>query len=245
MPRTNPQSRSVGNLGDILKHAALFELASLLAELHAPVRYIETHTYLLDAPPADLGRWRREVDGLVSKNPANAGYVALEAAALARTGRYRCSAGLVMDVLRDRRVFATLGEADAKTRAELREQTALQQLANVVIVDDATAALRDGTSPHADSVLVHVDPFALSPELWARLAPGLDATCESAAAAVLVAYRYTRSGRSPWPAAPAATLGPVAQIRGGPHEVAVYASAGVADRVREICAALGWVSEPL
>jgi len=62
--------------------------------------------------------------------------------------------------------------------------------------------------------------------------------------AVVVVYRYTRSGRSAWPDAPEGTVGPVAQIRGGPHEIAAYASRGVAAAVRDVCAGLGWHPEP-
>ena len=73
--------------------------------------------------------------------PLDAGYAARERDALARTGRYRCSSGLVLDALGDRRGATTLGEADAATRAELREQIAHEQLADVLVVDDAVAAL--------------------------------------------------------------------------------------------------------
>jgi hypothetical protein len=92
---------------------------------------------------------------------------------------------------------------------------------------------------------VHVDPFSLTPDRWARLAPALDAACAGAADAVIVVYRYTRSARSAWPTAPEGTLGPVTQIRGGPHEIAAYASPGAADEVRDVCDALGWERELL
>ena len=123
-PLTNRQSRSVGNLGDILKHAALVELASLLASRGAPVSHVDTHTFLLHAPAADRARWTREVDDLAARHPAYARYAALERAFFERTTHYRCSSGLVLDVLSDRRHCAVLGEANARTRAELAEQIA-------------------------------------------------------------------------------------------------------------------------
>lgn len=234
----NRQSRSVGNLGDILKHAALFQLASALAK-KGPVRYVDTHTYLLHAPLADAERWHREVDDLLATRPAYAGYAAHECASLTRTARYRCSSGLVVDVLGDRRAAAILGEANGATRAELREQIVEEGHASVVVVDEAATALRDASIVSGGTVLVHVDPFALTPLLWASLAPGLDGVCARAADAAIVVYRYTRSGPSPWPAAPSGTR-LVAETRGGPHEVAVYASRGFTDAARDVCEALGW-----
>lgn len=234
----NRQSRSVGNLGDILKHAALTELAYVLAE-RGPVSFVETHTFLLHSPIADLERWGREVDALVAKHRAYARYAALERASLARSEHYRCSSGLVLDVLGDRRDTASLAEADATTRAQLREQLGAEAHPNVILSADATLALCDAR-PEIAALLIHVDPFALSPDLWASLAPKLDALCERSSRVAVVVYRYTRSAPSPWPTAPRSTLGPVAHIRGGPHELAVYASLEVEDAVREVCASLGW-----
>lgn len=243
--RVNPQSRNVGNLGDIIKHAALVELASLLARGGSMVRHVETHTFLLDAPPADAARWAREVDALSGSHPAYARYAGLERAHMARTAtageaRYRCSSGLVLDALGDRCRSATLAEADPATRAQLREQIVGEQLAHALVVDESLEALRDRRAPAGDALLVHVDPFALSPALWDRLAPSLDALCAGAAAAVVLVYRYTRQAGSPWPSAPQGTVGPVADLHRNPHEVAAYASPAVADAAREACAELGW-----
>ncbi len=238
--RENRQSRSVGNLGDILKHAALFELASVLARSRSTVRWVETNTFLLHAPLADAERWKREVDQLASAHPAYAGYAAFQRDALARTAHYRCSSGLVIDVLGERRVSATLGEADGLTRDALREQIREERLANVVVADDDVAAVRAASVAPGGCLLVHVDPFALPPDRWAGLAPGLDTLCSGAAEAVIVVYRYTRSAPTAWPSAPRGTRGPVAQVRGSPHEIAAYASPGIADAVRNVCGSLGW-----
>ena len=237
---TNRQLRSVGNLGDILKHAALVELAAMLRHTPATVTTLDTHAFLLHAPLADGERWNREVDELVSRHPAYARYAALEREALARTQRYRCSSGLVTDQLGDGRFATTLGEIDGETRAELREQVAEEGLANVVVADDAMAALRDAATRSASSLLVHVDPFSLSPALWSSLAPGLASVCAQSLEAVIVVYRYTRNAPSAWPDAPGSMLGPIAQIRGGPHEIAAYASARITEEVRAVCEALGW-----
>jgi len=231
---TNRQSRSVGNLGDVLKHAVLVALAEKLA----PTHYVDTHTFLLQAPKAELAQWNAEVARVVSAHPVYGRYAAMERASLSRTGEYRCSSGLMVDVLGDRATLV-LGEANAVTRAELKEQVRGEQHPNIHVVEDAIAALRH---PRADAggLLVHIDPFALSAELWSSLAPGLDTLCESASDVALVVYRYTRSAPSAWPIAPRGTNGPVAQTRGGPHELAVYASVARVEAVQEVCASLGW-----
>lgn len=235
MPRVNPQTRNVGNLGDVLKHAALLEIASLLAQRGAAVRYVETHTFLLHAPPADPERWRRDVDALAASRRAYARYAARQEQALAGSGRQRCSSGLVIDALGERRGATTLAEAHAATRAELREQIAHERLSNVVVVDDAAAALEAQRSEEGGALLVHVDPFTLSPELWARLAPALDEVCRRAADVAVVVYRYTRRAGADWPEPPAGTSGPVTAVARNPHEIAIYASAGLVEAVRDVC----------
>jgi len=235
----NRQSRSVGNLGDILKHAALVEIAAMLAA-RGSVRFVDTHAFLLHAAPSDPERWGREIDDLVARHPAYARYAALERQSMARCGHYRCSAGLTLDVLGDRRAGAVLGEADGATRAELREQIAAEDLADVVVVDDAAIVDR-AVAAVAASLLVHVDPFSLSLRDWAAIAPALDAiSARPSEAIVFVVYRYSRNARTPWPAPPRGTSGPVAETRGGPHELAAYASSAITEQVRAVCSALGW-----
>ena len=243
MPRaTNRQLGNVGNLGDILKHAALVELATLLAGTRADVSFVETHTFKLEAPLPDRARWDREVAARVALHPAYERYATLERASLARSGHYRCSSGLVLDALHDRRACAVLGEANAATRAELSAQIAAQRLANVLVVDDAARVDDAAGVPSRGALLVHVDPFTLSAELWSRIAPALSAMSARSAHAAFVLYRYSRNARAPWPEAPAGTSGPLIETRGGPHEVAAYASPGIAEAVRNTCAALGWAS---
>lgn len=238
--RPNRQSRSVGNLGDILKHAALVELAALLASRSALVSHVDTHTFLLHAPAADRARWTREVEDLVARHPAYARYAERERAFLAGSGHYRCSAGLVVDVLGPQRAATTLGEANAQTRAELAAQVASEQLERVWLVDAASAVDRPPGPPREGALLVHVDPFALSLDDWASFAPALDTVAERATESVFVVYRYSRSARSAWPAPPRGTVGPIAETRGGPHELAAYASARLADAVADVCSGLGW-----
>jgi hypothetical protein len=60
----NPQNRNVGNLGDILKHAALVNLAQLhTARNKSKVAYIETHAFKLEATCPNS-----EQSGMINKN---------------------------------------------------------------------------------------------------------------------------------------------------------------------------------
>ncbi|MDB4945847.1 MAG: hypothetical protein JWP97_5381 [Labilithrix sp.] len=58
------QLGNVGNIGDILKHAALVELAAWLTRERTDVSFVDTHTFQLEAPLPDRARWEREVDAL-------------------------------------------------------------------------------------------------------------------------------------------------------------------------------------
>jgi len=239
---TNRQTGNVGNLGDIIKHAALMDLAAALARAHAEVSYVDTHTFLLHAPLADRDRWSREVDALATMHPGYARYAELQRDSLARTSEYRCSAGLVLDVLGEKRVCAVLGEANPATRAELSAQLAAESRTNVYVVNDAARVDEDARVPRSGALLVHVDPFTLSPELWPSIAGALDALVSRSADAAILVYRYSRNASTPWPTAPKGAEGPVAEHRGGPHAFAVYASPAIADAVRHVCNALGWAS---
>ena len=57
----NEQYGNAGNLGDILKHGALVELAVMMsAPGTGPVSYVETNTFILRAPIAN-NNWQEEV----------------------------------------------------------------------------------------------------------------------------------------------------------------------------------------
>jgi 23S rRNA A2030 N6-methylase RlmJ len=250
MARTiNRQLGNVGNLGDIIKHAALVELATLLARGTSAVSFVDTHTFQLHAPLPDRKRWERHMEALSKRHPAYERYAALERTSLARTRQYRCSSGLVLDALGERCACAVLGESNAASRAEISSQLAAEielgaeseenasTHANVHVVDDASAVDRDARVPPGGALLIHVDPFALSTETWSTFAPALHAMAARSTHTAMVVYRYSRGARTAWPEAP---LPAVAETRGGPHEVAAYASEGIADAVRDVCGSLGW-----
>lgn len=237
----NRQTGHVGNLGDIIKHAVLVELGALLTETGSPVSFVDTHTFRLHAPLSRAERFHRELAAHLEQYPAAVRYAEIERAYLGRTGDYRCSSGLMLDVLGEHRVCAVLAEANGRTRAELTEQIAEEGHANVHVVDDASAVHRGAWVPVGGSLLVHVDPFALTPAVYAPIAPAIDTLAARASAAVFVFYSFIRAGRTPWPEPPPGTTF-IGENRGAPHEVAVYASPSVRDRVAVVCDALGFRS---
>jgi hypothetical protein len=182
------------------------------------------------------------VDALAARHPAYERYVTLERSSLGRNGHYRCSSALVLDALGDRRACAVLGEANAASRAVLSAQIAAERIENVLVVEDAARVDDVARVPGGGTLLVHVDPFRLSSDLWSRIAPALSAMSGRSTDAAFVLYRYSRNARAAWPEAPAGTMGPLTEVRGGPHEVAAYASPGIAGAVLDTCAALGWSS---
>lgn len=240
----NRQTGHVGNLGDIIKHAALVELGALLVDTGSPVSFVDTHTFRLHAPLSRAERFHRELAAHVEHYPAAVRYAEIERAYLERTGDYRCSSGLMLDVLGEQRVCAVLAEANGLTRAELKEQIAEEGHANVHVVDDASAVDRGAWVPAGGSLLVHVDPFALTKAVFAPIAPALDAMAARTSAAVFVFYSFIRAGRTDWPEPPHGTTF-IGENRGAPHEVVVYASPSVHDGVALVCDALGFQSKPV
>jgi 23S rRNA A2030 N6-methylase RlmJ len=240
---TNRQLGHVGNTGDILKHAALVELAAMLARDRPDVSFVDTHAFQLHAPQGDEARaqWERDVKERVARHPAYDRYAALERDSLEKISRYRCSSGLMLDALGPARVCAVLAESNAHSRSVIASQLAAEHLENAFVVDDAARVDDAAHVPAGGALLVHVDPFVLTPELWSQIAPALSAMSARSAESAFVLYRYSRNARTPWPAPPARTIGPLMETRDGPHAVVAYASAGLVDAVRDICARLGWI----
>ena len=77
---TNRQLSNVGNLGDIIKHAALVELAQLLLRGQSTVSFVDTHTFQLHAPLPDRKRGEHQMEGLTAQHPAYERYAAIERA---------------------------------------------------------------------------------------------------------------------------------------------------------------------
>lgn len=222
----NTQDRNVGNRGDVAKHIALVALARLLRARNAgPVRHVETHTFRMDAPLP--GPWTP---------PASAeDYAALEAPWIA-AGRYRCSAGLAVDVLGPE-VRLALAEAHGPTRAALAAAIAglpVDALVDALVEDaDALAALPD---PAPMPVLIHVDPFDDPLRYWSTVEHVLARWRAPAHDACVLAFGHDRARPMRWPPAPAGLLA-LGRHDDAPYYLAAWASPALAEPARR---ALAW-----
>lgn len=92
----NVQDINVGNLGDILKHAALMNISELiLGKCGCDTAYIDTHTYKLYARFPYPRKWREDTDNLNRYTQYNQ-YIEAQNKAL-EDDLYRCSSGLIID----------------------------------------------------------------------------------------------------------------------------------------------------
>ena len=228
---TNPQYDNVGNLGDILKHAALVNLldGAMLA-WHADAVYVDTHAFRAFAPLPQPLRWRRELRRL-SDDGTNAYYGVyrgVEEAGLGSDGFYRCSCGIAAES-----IFRFMMEPDdrsyprilASERHVPTRRLLAQQLKGMTVphrlYGDAWELLRTDLPEHAHGALALVDPFTsplrhreLYAETFDRWARGRDL--------VVLLFAHDRQVAAfPWPA----TWGPTglqARIDRAPYHLAVY-----------------------
>ncbi len=231
---SNIQDRNVGNVGDIVKHAALVALAELLRRRDAGlVRHVETHTFRLVAPLPDPAGWRARVATIPS---AAAAYVAREEPWVAQR-LYRCSAGLVADTL-GAPTHLLLAEAHGPTRAALAASLAEEGLTVDALVDDAAALAALPPGPPAP-LLVHVDPFDHPRGYWPVVARLLDAWRRPDQDAVVLAFAYDKRGPVDWPAPPPGLVA-LGRLDTPPYGLAAWASPGFAEDARGVLGALGW-----
>lgn len=232
----NVQDRNVGNRGDVHKHAALVALVELLAARSAgPVRHVETHCFRLDAPLPDPAR----VAGFDAElPPAAAAWRRLEAPWLAR-GRYRCSAGLALDVLGPRARLA-LAEAHGPTRAALAAALSAEEAPLDTLVDDAGAL---PAAPLADPrplpLSIHVDPFDHPVHHWPTVERLLAAWRRPDQDAVVLAFAYDRAGPIRWPGPPRGLVA-LGEWAMAPYGLAAWGTPTLAEEARGRLGALGW-----
>lgn len=228
----NVQDGNVGNLGDVVKHAALVALAERLRARNAGlVRHVETHTFRLVAPLPDVARWRDRTAA-----PAFAAYAAREAPWVDR-GLYRCSAGLVADTL-GAPVRLLLAEAHAPTRALLADALAAEALPVDALVDDAAALATVPPGPPAP-LLVHVDPFDHPRGYWPIVARLLETWRAPAHDAAVLAFAYDKAGPVTWPDPPPGTVA-LGRLDAAPYGLAAWATPAFADDARDALRSLGW-----
>lgn len=247
----NKQLDNVGNLGDILKHGALVRLAKLMSTkaIKAPLLYFDTHAFQLNAPWRNELKWKQAVNQELAQHPYYKDYVRLEADRLDDDEGYRCSAGLVIDVIGDIPHRVYLAEKDDEARRNLQDQVRSEPIRCDGIVDEASK-LADIVPPGGDdfeyektdvAVFALIDPFELEHSEWAELSKIISGfTVEDSYGVIQVFDFDTDADKTQWPEPPENFYGPVATLDRGPYHNAVYATRTMVGQVQEALDLLGW-----
>lgn len=236
----NLQQNNVGNLGDILKHAALDALARLFTiPGTVPVNYLDTHAYLLHARLANP-EWHSETESLQATDAAYRGYVGLETPWVARGG-YLCSAGIVHRSAPH--AYLYLSESDPSTRMVLADQIAEAGIVRVTLLDEAFRWCTAPPSAPRGRLLALVDPFRLTESDWAAALCGLERLHHRGEDGLLEVFTFDSRGTDlDWPAPPEGWLGPIVRLDRAPYHLAVYASGPIRHAARATLGALGFKS---
>lgn len=234
---TNIQYGNVGNLGDILKHAALTQLGSALRDrVGSDVSYVETHAFRLSAPIADPGEWKLESGRLAKSYDGYAPYIRLEQDPVAR-GEYRCSAGLAQDVMAPAATW--LAESDIRTRERLALQVQQEGLSGVTVVEAADHLPNAVRGKQRRGFLMLVDPFEDPTEYWPTVNGIVREVHHKDLAGAIVVFAYRRSALA-WPPPPDGFVGPVATAGQLPFQLAVYATGSFEADSLQVLESLGW-----
>ena len=232
----NEQYGNVGDLGDILKHGALVELAEMMSTPGiGPVTYVETNTFLLQAPIAN-NKWQEEVAVELNSWPGYQRYYEREVREVGE-GNYRCSCGLALDFLPGATLY--LAEADRPTRAVLQEQLAAETVTPACLLFEAQSFAQVEFSGQSGPLLMLVDPFDTPHAYWSAVSNMTSALCGPQEAGVIEVFQYDDQPVD-WPEPPPGFLGPVASIDRTPFRLVVYATVGSVDQAQSILLRLGW-----
>lgn len=240
----NLQFRNVGNLGDILKHAALLNLSKLLkGRSISRLAYIETHAFMLEAPCPNPEKWEQETLAELTNHTDYNNYFNAEKRVLDNLP-YRCSSGLVIDELKKAKLVDSviiLAEKDETTREVLKGQLLREQLTNDTVLEDA---LHLGSLELPDTVgtlLILVDPFILDAELWKGIVAGLNKIAKPGMNVVLELFTFDKKQTVvQWPSPPTGMVGPVSVMHRQPYHLAVYATDNLKQDICQVCLGLGW-----
>lgn len=240
----NKQDGKVGNLGDILKHAALLSLSQLLKSCNPEntVNYMETHAYRLFAPVAKKEDFVKRVNEQIAKYPAYQSYAEIELREINKNSNYWCSIKLATYGLINVNLY--LAESDELTRNELVNQLHSEsQEARIILKDMHGFTFLDSVA-QAGPLLALVDPFVSGSklrEIWNTACDGIKALKEPNADGLIELFQYGKS-KPNWPEPPLGFHGPIAAISKEEYHLAVYSTEAIAEKAISILTPLGWSS---
>ena len=241
MTSANRQSGNVGNLGDILKHAALVNLAKLLSSRNpdSNLNYLETHAFQLHAVCPNPTKWRVECQQEMSKHPVYKDYAGAEEKYIA-VGQYRCSSGLIVDTLP--RCSMYLCESDSATRQILTQQLAQAGVSPELILSDAIGLQYLCAAKNPGAFLALVDPFTLPDDVWDAFSVSCDAMRAPERDGIVLVFAWSKRGQVIWPTPPTGFVGPVMTLSRAPFFLAAYATNAILQEVGKTLKALGWAA---
>ena len=236
----NPQHGVVGNLGDVIKHAALVAVAGWLRE-HvngADVNYLETHAFQVEAPFGRGGRaeWDETVARKSGQWPAYKAYTDLERKR--GDGRYLCSVGIALQQFAARRLY--LAERDPDTRATLIAQLrAGDHEPYLVLGDLVDFALLKGAS--LGPLLGLVDPTSFEAVIWDSVRHAIALLHDPSRPGVVLVFDFGQDSKQHWPPpAPTEAWRLAAKVREDRFHLACYATESHAAEVARVLGDLGW-----
>ena len=231
----NKQGNNVGNLGDIIKHAAILALAKIIQTRNQGQRinYLDTHTYLIEGELAN-GSWQAESFAYPEYADIEMPYT--------KHGRYLCSTGIALSVLKDPALF--LAESNPETRDKLRSQLKERNVVPKMLFEDARAYAFIGPIDEQGPTLAMVDPFKLNDEewrgIWTDAVRGVEAIHKDGTDGIVLVFNYDDEKPATWFEPPKGFEGPVLTHSSGKFHFAVYCTEGIKSDVTEGLAGLGW-----
>lgn len=240
--KSNIQDGNVGNLGDILKHAALVQLAKIFAEKIPQTRYyLDSHSYLYQSRLVNPA-WSTETRNLLGQSTLYQDYIDLEAPYISR-GEYLCSSGLVNKLIPDAHLL--LCESNRSTREWLLQQLADNKVDYHTVKGQLASWAKRKSFKRLPNLLVLIDPFELTDGLWQAVSKCLGKMLGRNASAIMLVFDHLKQAEREWPDAPAGWIGPVASVSVPPYHLAVYTTADFAQIVQQQLHYMGWNMETI
>lgn len=231
---TNIQDDNVGNLGDILKHVALVELAHLIKDRNPldKINYLDTNTYKIKA---ELSRSHSIYNDLFQlKGCSHSRYVNIEKHYV-HYYKYLCSAGLVSTIIPDARLH--LAEFDPYTFSILVEQLNEMQLTPELLLKD----MHDFPSKIAEGklypTLALVDPFALNDndwkDIWQIVCNSISKLHTADQDGIILVFKYEKADKVNWMQPPMNYSEEIIVLNHNPYHLAVYLTPDISNSVGE------------
>ncbi|MDH5445394.1 MAG: hypothetical protein OEY52_07540 [Gammaproteobacteria bacterium] len=237
----NLQDGNVGNLGDILKHTALVQLARIFSEtIQAEKYYLDSHSYLYQSRMAS-GSWHEQTQILLNISNLYQDYIDVELPYVNK-GEYLCSSGLVHHLIPDAHLI--LCETNRTTREWLLQQLADNRVSYHTVKEQMVNWLKGRSFQQLPNLLALIDPFELTEDLWAASSQCLGKMLLADAPALILVFDYQKKTIRTWSKMDINHIQLAASISKQPYHLAVYASDVFVEATRERLGKMGWHIPP-